>query len=98
MVESMLVANSQQMYALNNLQKDSHELRKRLDRHHQEILKCRRELADLKATSLGAIEDQQDAYDVPYPSLLQRSLPKDHLLSESLRITRDKLLSLLQLL
>jgi len=71
MLQSMLVANSQQMYALNNLQQETHKLRQGYEKHHERILACRRKLADLKATTLEALKDEQLADGVAYPSFIE---------------------------
>jgi len=57
MIQSMLVANSQQMSSLNNIYQETHKMREGYDSFHENIMACKRELADLKATSREALED-----------------------------------------
>eukprot|EP00397_Hematodinium_sp_SG-2012_P065453 GEMP01095254.1.p1 GENE.GEMP01095254.1~~GEMP01095254.1.p1 ORF type:complete len:173 (+),score=52.98 GEMP01095254.1:115-633(+) len=74
MLQSMLVANSQQMFALNNVQQATRELKRGYEAYQEDVRKCHRELADVKSTSLEALHDEQLADSVAYPSFVQASL------------------------
>merc|ERR1719456_1019281 len=49
MLRSMLMANSQQMFAINQLQKEVARMRKRLDRHEEEVFKCKKKLDEYES-------------------------------------------------
>jgi len=93
MLQSMLVANSQQMFALNNLQQETRKLRVGYEKSSERILKCRRKLADMKATTIEALKDEQLADGVAYPSFIQVDT-----LKESLVQTGEQLKKLSQML
>jgi len=57
MLRSMLMANSQQMFAINNLQKEVAKMRKRLDRHEEEVFKCRKSLDEYKSAQTQLASD-----------------------------------------
>lgn len=95
-LQSMLVANSQQMFALNKLQAETHQLKEGYAKHHERILECRRKLADLKATTLEALKDEQYSGDVAYPSFIQ--VDNFESTKESLEESRRKLEKLYRML
>ena len=41
MLKSLLLANSQQIFAINNLQKQTELMRKRLDEHQKDLRQCK---------------------------------------------------------
>jgi len=94
MMQSMLVANAQQMSALNAVQEETHRLRARLDEHQNEVLHCKQKLADMEQTTRQAFADEQMANSTPWPTfgsiLLQTKL------KESLLETRKQLQTVLE--
>lgn len=73
MLRSMLMANSQQMFAINNLQKEVARMRKRLDRHEEQVFKCKKKLDEYESAQKQLATDAAlaDSIEPPIDAFLQ---------------------------
>jgi len=58
MLRSLLLANSQMMYAINTLEKESVKMRESLSAHEEKLAQCERELSEMTSAQQQADADR----------------------------------------
>jgi len=71
MLRSMLMANSQQMFAINNLQKEVARMRTRLDKHEAAVSQCHKKLKEYESAQEHLATDAALADTIEAPQFLQ---------------------------